>query len=430
MTMNITTSKRIIAFLFAFIFIFSITVPAFAATTTTMSAADQAEYDRLEKERNQYQKEIEESKAKRKEIQKEINETKEKAEPYEKEINALQKEISTYQKQINTLNASITALDKRIASTEAQIETQRQKIEETQKILGERLRAMYMAGNTSTIEIIFEADDFADLLNRIELSARIAKHDNEVVTALKNEIANLDAMIQQLEEDKIDLQSSKDEILAAQTEVKAAKVEVDKKLDVLEDYMDKLDRKSAEYKRIEKKLETAMSEAADEMDALIRGKTDDDYQGNPSKTGFIWPVANSGSYISSPYGNRSSGFHKGIDITCGGAKNGNVKIVAAAAGKVITISDSCTHNYGKSGADPCGSSGLATYGKYVVIEHGSGYTTLYAHLGSIKVHVGQEVKRGDTIGIMGSTGHSTGFHLHFEVRINGERKNPSNYVHK
>lgn len=430
MTTTITTSKKIIAVLFAIIFMFTFTFPTFAATTTTMSAADQAEYDRLAKERKQYQKEIEESKAKRKELQKEINETKEKAEPYEKEINELQKEISTYQKQLNTLNASISALDKRIASTEAQITEQKNKIEETQKVLGERLRAMYIAGNTSTIEIIFEADDFADLLNRIELAARIAKHDNDVVAALKAEISSLDAMIKQLEDDKADLQASKDEALAAQSELKADKAEVDKKIKVLENYIDKLDRKSAEYQKIERNLESAMSAAADEMDALIKGKTDDDYQGNPSKTGFIWPVANSASYVSSPYGNRKSGFHKGIDITCGGAKNGNVKIVAAAAGKVITVSNSCTHNYGKSGADPCGSSGLATYGKYVAIEHGSGYTTLYAHLGSINVHVGQEVKRGEVIGIMGSTGHSTGFHLHFEVRVNGERKNPANYIHK
>ena len=140
---------------------------------------------------------------------------------------------------------------------------------------------------------------------------------------------------------------------------------------------------------------------------------------------FILPLA-SYTRISSPYGYRihpltgNSKLHKGIDI---GASKG-ASIIAAEKGTVIKVVTGCTHNYGKSRSCGCGGG----YGNYIVISHGSGLATIYAHCTSVNVSVGEKVSRGQVIATVGSTGSSTGHHLHFEVQLNGVVKNPSSYL--
>ncbi len=132
-----------------------------------------------------------------------------------------------------------------------------------------------------------------------------------------------------------------------------------------------------------------------------------------SSSGWAWPVANGYGSITSEWGSRWGTFHKGCDITSsdGGTIMGKA-IVAAYDGIVVSVQNTCTHNYGKSSSCGCGGG----YGRYVVIAHTDGtYTTLYAHMSSVTVAAKQFVSKGDTIGYAGSTGHSTGPHLHFEV---------------
>ena len=140
-----------------------------------------------------------------------------------------------------------------------------------------------------------------------------------------------------------------------------------------------------------------------------------------------WPVPSYGKdWITSPFGYRWHPIwgtylgHKGVDI--GG--NYGTTIVAAEDGVVVDINTGCSHNYGKNYSCGCGGG----YGNYVQVNHSNGLTTFYAHCQSVKVSVGQHVKRGQAIAEMGSTGSSTGAHLHFEVIINGVPKNPMNYV--
>lgn len=140
-----------------------------------------------------------------------------------------------------------------------------------------------------------------------------------------------------------------------------------------------------------------------------------------SDSGFAWPVPTC-SYITSYFGYRWGTNHNGIDIS-----NGNIMgsaVVASQAGIVITVNNSCTHNYAKQSSCGCGGG----YGNYVVISHDGTYSTLYGHLTSAAVSVGDYVQQGDTIGYAGSTGFSTGAHLHFEVWENGVKQNPLNYV--
>jgi murein DD-endopeptidase MepM/ murein hydrolase activator NlpD len=138
-----------------------------------------------------------------------------------------------------------------------------------------------------------------------------------------------------------------------------------------------------------------------------------------SSSEFAWPCPGH-YYVSSTYGYRWGTLHKGIDI----AQNKGAEVVASRSGKVIRAVSSCTHNYGKS-SNCCGNG----YGNHVIIQHDDGtYSTLYGHMERIVVSVGDYVNKGDTIGYVGSTGWSTGFHLHFEIRKNGTATDPSEFL--
>jgi murein DD-endopeptidase MepM/ murein hydrolase activator NlpD len=112
-----------------------------------------------------------------------------------------------------------------------------------------------------------------------------------------------------------------------------------------------------------------------------------------------------------------------MDIAGSGISGASV--VASRSGTVIYVSNSCSHNYGKSSSCGCGGG----YGNYVIIEHDGTYSTVYGHMASVNVSYGQKVNQGDVIGYVGSTGWSTGYHLHFEIRVNGTRVDPSGYLY-
>ena len=143
--------------------------------------------------------------------------------------------------------------------------------------------------------------------------------------------------------------------------------------------------------------------------------------GYQDKSRFTWPVP--GFYhISYGVGWRWGAYHKGIDIYSENIRGANN--IAADAGEVILVSNTCPHDYGKNYSCGCGGG----YGNYCIIDHGDGYWTLYGHSERITVSQGQHVEKGDVLGTVGSTGHSTGPHLHFEVRINNVAQNPQDYV--
>ena len=151
------------------------------------------------------------------------------------------------------------------------------------------------------------------------------------------------------------------------------------------------------------------------------GSDPNEAYGYSPKSRFTWPVP--GYYnISYGIGWRWGAYHQGIDIWSEGIRGHD--IIAADDGTVILVSNTCTHDYGKNGSCGCGGG----YGNYCIIDHGDGWWTLYGHSEGITVSEGQEVKKGDVIGTVGSTGYSTGPHLHFEVRINNEPQNPEDYV--
>lgn len=166
-------------------------------------------------------------------------------------------------------------------------------------------------------------------------------------------------------------------------------------------------------RQAEEQAAAAAAQAAQQAANTVAGRV--------SSSGFMWPVPGF-RYITSGVGPRWGRRHNGIDI--GDAGIYGAKIVASRSGTVHVGCSSCPHDYGKSGSCGCGGG----YGNYVMIYHDGTYTTLYGHMKSVAVTEGQYVEQGQVIGYVGSTGYSTGAHLHFEVRRNGAYDDPENYV--
>ena len=240
-------------------------------------------------------------------------------------------------------------------------------------------------------------------------------------------------------QDEIDRIAREEELIANdKASYEAAQAELDKEQAVIEAEI-KRQQEEAQRQYEERQRKLAEEKAAAEAAAKAQQQQNQSNSSNsnsnsnssnsnttypipaPSGSGFIWPAPGF-SYITSGYGSRWGTTHRGIDIGDAGIHGGAV--VAAKEGTVIAVNNSCTHDYAKSSSCGCGGG----YGNYVVISHDGTYSTLYGHLASAAVSVGDYVSQGKVIGYAGCTGFSTGNHLHFEVRVNGSAVDPMGYV--
>lgn len=340
-------------------------------------------------------------------------------------IDAVQVKIDQLLVDIQEKNNTIAALEQQNAEAQAEIERCEQEIEETYDRLKERLRSLYMNGTLSELELLMSATDFSTYLTTLQLMESMAAHDDALIKSIEEDILNLQelqetlrANQQKVEESKVELEAAKADLEASQAEIEEDKAvvqqaqnQIQSKWDEVQAVISDLDSQSEAYQSLKESYERQLNEAADEIDALIRAQANSGAaswgDGSVSEGGFVWPVQGGGVYTTTEYG---QGGHGGLDITCHGASQLTTPIYAAASGTVITAT---WHS---------------SYGNYIVIDHGNGLTTLYAHCNSISVSVGESVSQNQQIGIVGNTGYSFGAHCHFEVRINGSRTNPRNYL--
>ena len=373
---------------------------ALLASTALLQAGAQSRAS-MQNEKSQLQSEADK-------LDQEIEKLKEQQAEQQKLKEELQKKISNTEKQIALCAEEIAGLDSEIDSKEAQIEQKSAELEQNKELFKQRLRAMYMSGGNSDLLMLLGADDFADYLNRAELSRSVSEHDN----ALMEEIVSAITVV---EEEKAAIEDKKEE----RTQVKKQLAE---KRSTLKDDMAEInaliaqigeDKAEAEEERDEK--EAAIADLEKEIQAAIRQSSSSGSSGSSSGayyagSDFGWPCPG--------YYNITSGFkwrwgrqHKGIDISSSGISG--KPIVASQSGTVILA------GYNNGG-----------YGNYVMIDHGGGYVTLYGHMSSYIVSSGQHVSQGQTIGYVGNTGRSTGPHLHFEVRVNGTPVDPTQFFNK
>ncbi len=340
-------------------------------------------------------------------------------------IQKLDGELADLQGQIDSLGTQMTEKNAEIEATKVQLADAKAREEEQYASMKLRIKYMYENGDTNFLDLLFEAESLSDMLNRAEYIQKVSEYDRQKLdefVAVRNEIEETEL---RLTEEYNELDRMKQETEAKQSSVEALQADKQKEL---ESYNAKIQDANADIAQMQSEI-AGIQEAirAEEnqiaaIEAEIRRQEEEarkkaEAQGQSYETknlgsiSFIWPCPASGR-ITSAFGGRSSptegasSNHQGIDI---GAPTGS-SILAAASGSVVIATYS------------------ASAGNYVMINHGGGVYTVYMHMNSIGVSVGQSVSQGQQIGTVGSTGYSTGPHLHFGIRSNGTYVNPTAYV--
>lgn len=373
--------------------------PAYAAKTAAELEEEQrkaAQIAALEQKKREQQEKL-------KELEKQIAEAKAKKEDVMVTKNLLDQRNQLLLEQIDDTQNQIDDAAAQIARYEL--------LEQEQyELFCQQVRSEEERGSLSYLSVLFKATSMADLLNRMEFVNEVAEYNKTLIAAMKE---------------------TRENIKAEKTEMEAKEAQLGEQQDELQGKLDETTKLMNEYAADQRELEKlyAAEEAAGKAIVAEINRLMAESDVVPSAEGFIWPVTTSRK-ISSPQGNRvspgngiGSSNHKGVDI-CNVSYSS--KIYATKSGKVLIAS--------MPYSDPDG--GSSGYGNYVVIDHGGGMSTLYAHMSIVKVSVGQYVTQGDVIGVTGNTGASTGPHLHYEVHsttmVNGRAvtvyENPLNYL--
>ncbi len=473
--------KRFFALLLTFCFVFSLSLYHDAkpvAHAVTMAELE-GQISKLEDEIKAGKEkldELAEKKASQKEyletLQKQIDTVEQKADALDTQVQALDKEILGYDNQLKRLGNEIAILEDEVTLATQQIEENLLLIEQSKDELSAKLRAAYITGNEGMLKILMGADSLAGFLTRLEMMRRMSKKDQEVISAFREQVRQLreardTLQIKQgsLEEKQVSVTETRKTVVEKKAELSEKRKEYQDTIKQLEEdyaeserYIAKLDKDSDAYLAYQRKLEQEHVQADKELDALIRSLTTTTLpptttttapnvstepniaNGDPSQpniangdpsdyttttapapsysadASWAWPLGNASCYISSGFGNRSASisgwsFHGGTDIAGQGIY-----------GKPVFAS--------RSGYVAAAIWGTTGYGRYVVLDHGDGYTTIYGHCSNLVVTEGQYVNQGQQIANVGSTGNSTGPHLHFEIRYNGVKQNPMNFVTK
>lgn len=322
-------------------------------------------------------------------------------------ISALNKSMTSISAKITELENLLIAKNEQIAETQVQLGEARDAAEKQYEDMKSRIRYMYVYGQTSYLESFLAADNLSDFLNSAEYINSIQKYDRAMLEEYKNTVAEIEAFEIQLEEERTELEKMKSDVerekehiasVIAQREDELAVIRAD-----LDDAQDEADLIAAEVQAQEEVI-------AEIIRVLLEngGSLGEAYSGT-----FTWPVPDS-KRVTSDFGPRpsptagASSNHKGIDI---GAPKGS-KIVAVAPGKVIISRYSSSAGY------------------YISIDHGGGLCTVYMHCNELLADVGDVVAGGEVIAKVGSTGISTGPHLHFGVSLSGTYVSPWGYLAK
>ncbi len=421
--------KRILSVLVAVVI--AMTAIGYSDVTITTHADKQSDLEekleKLEKEKKELTSLLKDTKndiSKEREHQKAIQQQIETTEEYIRTLVAL---MNDYDLEIEGLQLEIEGLELDISDLQVLIDDQKIQIDNNIDLYEQRLRAMYLSGNDSVASIIMGATDFFDMLMKIELVTRVARYNNHLIedlVQLKNsyegnqeilsgKITEREGVIADVENKKADVALLKADWDTQLAELNALYEESDQMIEELKDQRDK-------YSDDIDDIDDEMEELEEEIQKIIAEKARKNYIGDLKEGTFLWPVPGY-YYVSSEYGYRWGKLHKGLDIAGSGIKG--QPITAANSGEVIFVTNGCDHNYGKKKSCGCGGG----YGNYCIVDHGGGYTTLYAHATEITVKEGDKVTTGDVLGYVGSTGYSTGWHLHWEIRIDGKAKDPRDY---
>lgn len=400
--MNPKKSKKIVSIIALLLAVLMIATTVMGA----LSVAFAASKTELKNQKNDLAKQKKEAEALVKELRGQ-------EEQYQKLIYALDAQMDLTELDIEATEAIIAELDDDIVDKNAEIEETQAELERQTELFETRMRVMYENGNLTYLDVLLSATSFSDMLTRLEQVSQIMEFDQKVIDRVQE-------LKEQLEEQKAELEADKAEQEAYKAELEEKYDELDAQRAEHQEIVDKLEADQEEKQRQIDEIEAEMDEIDDELARIAKeeaakaaaaaGSSSSSYKYNLTSGELLWPcpVYNR---ISDSYGWRlhpiykTQKFHKGTDVASGA---GN-PVIAAKEGTVAK-------SYYSS-----------SYGNYIVINHGGGLMTAYAHLSSRLVSVGDKVSAGQKIGTVGSTGASTGNHLHYEVYVNGSTVNPLSY---
>lgn len=317
----------------------------------------------------------------------------------------LVQQLEAINAEISSIDAQIAWYDGEIAQKEEEHKAAEAKEAQQYELFCRRVRAMEEEGAISYWSILFKAESFVDLLDRIENIDAVMAYDNEVMDQLVATREELERLQADLESARGEKQAARDQQVAKKTEQQAKVAEAQKLLNQI----------NADLNEVNRQLDAEDAAAAD-IQAQITKKQkqlqEQRKQQNitlpPTGSGYSWPLPAGNLTLTSAFGYRIHPItgkphsHTGLDISAAGG----TPIYAAKGGQVVTSE----YHY--------------SYGNYVVIDHGNGNSTLYAHMSRRAVSEGQMVNQGQIIGYVGNTGSSKGNHLHLEVRVGGQRTDP------
>lgn len=361
----------------------------------------------LETQRQQAQQQIDQ-------LQQQIDQQQAVQDDLQSQIDAVQQQVTLYQEQIDGLDVQIQEQNDRIDSLNMQLEQSQQRREEVENLFHDRMLALYLEGNTSTLELLLGAKSYADFLTRSQYVDSLAASDQ----AMLDELLQLE---NQINADMAEVEATRSSLEANQAQVQSLKAEQDAKIAELDTLQSQSESAEAQLQSSQDSLlsdvaqyqaEIAANNAQIEEIARANSSKVDNSTIQPDNGTYLWPCAS--HTISSPYGYRWGSMHRGIDIS---APTGT-PIYASRSGVVVVSM------MGYSG------SGFGGYGNVIMIQHDDGTYTMYAHCQSRYVSVGETVEQGQVIAGVGSTGNSTGNHLHFEIRMgvsSSTTVNPMNY---
>jgi murein DD-endopeptidase MepM/ murein hydrolase activator NlpD len=420
--MSLTKNRRLFAAIVIFLALNLLLPSAYSATLSEK----QRELQQIERRLKDTRQKLEQSKNKQRLLVEQIDEIDKRIVAIQKEIERLDNKLAETVKQREKTEKELAILQRKLVQTRQELEEAKRELAKQNQVLDERLVGVYKNGSVFYLQVLLTSTDFADFLNRLAFLQLIVEQDIKLLRKIERTKKLVEARKAALEENQRQVTEKRLVLLTQERQIKALKQEQENQKAAAQLEVAKQQKLLAEakkeqetYENVEDLLISASIEVTNEIRRLEREARRGLSSGRKvlatpnqsyrvSRSGFVWPTQ---GRITSRYGMRwhpilgRYRMHTGVDIA---APTGQ-SIVAAQSGTVLVAG------------------WLRGYGLTVIINHGNGVSTLYAHTSAVLVSVGDYVERGAVIARVGSTGLATGPHLHFEVRVNGEPKNPMNW---
>ncbi len=360
-----------------------------------------------------YAADVDELKDKKEDIDSQIKDKKSELETNQSSQKSTQEQLDTInanldavQKEIDQITHDLAVAEENLANQQIEYENIKAQLEASQAELRTRVCAIYRNGDVSYLDVIFSSESVEDFISGFIFLSKIVEQDQNIITTIQENKV--------LAEEKLkELETTRNQILALQERKQAEEAEYEKQVDAKMALLDQLESEEAVLEEELEEMEKQSASIAAEINSYYASLSSTDVAYTYTGSGvFGWPLAIQGR-VSSNFGYRihpisgTRRLHAGVDI----AAPAGTPILAAESGTVIRVQNLSTG-----------------YGHNVIVAHGSNISTLYGHMSSINVSVGQTVSRGQRLGGVGSTGASTGNHLHFEVRVNGSPVSPWGYI--